>query len=394
MKTQVVVEITTKILDAATGRVVKSNKPVRNLVFDQGLSALARSTFQSLQCTPASGTGFCQIGSGSNPNAIGGGAVLFTQATNQLAASAPFFTVGMVGAIFKYGTGTGGVEVYITGFTSNILVTVSASATVATPTAGKVWFVAQTALQSISFQSNNYETLGGDNGTVFAGNTATQKRTYIFGQQSIAYPVNEIGWNPTNNANRCLGRVVLPTTDNVGPSNIYIVSISLIVTYLPSAPAAVVNFGTGSINTAGNAMVEWFSVETINADGTVNTSGQILLDGSHQCGLYFMTATYTQNSAINNTRTPTATLLTIPGNATWTYVAASVGIMQISFSGTTTTTGQTVYGMCLSDASGGGNVPALDVKFTTPQTLPTGAFQPLTVCQAQYVRNLDNSLVN
>lgn len=387
MKTAIKVRIKTQIADAKTGRIVKDNPVVENLVFDTGLNALALSTSNSLGTVPANANKNCQVGSGTNANSFNNPAVTFTQALFVVTASAGFFTSNMVGGILKYGTGSGGAEYYITGFTSSTIVTVNTSATVAASQA-TVYMVQQTGLQTFLLQSALYQTNSGDCGSTILGSTITHKRTFIFPVQGSPYTVNEIGWSPMSNASFCLGRVVLPTSDNVGTSNIYIVVISLVMTYGPSAPAAVGNVGTGSINTAGNAMVEWFSVATVNSSGSTNQPSSASLDGGAQCRLAFASATYTQNSAIGSTPPAGVTSINV-GTANWAYQAASIGIMNLSFlNGTITTTGQTVFGIYIDGVDFGR--PDLDIKFTASQTLPNGAFNPQTVWTAQYVRQLSN----
>lgn len=385
--------IKTRIIDAKTGRVVKERPWEKNLVLDQGLNALAQSSAQSLACYPASAATNIQVGSGTNPNAIASGAVTFTQSTTTITASANFFTAGMVGAIFKYGTGSGGAEYYITAFTSATQVTVDTSATVAVPEVATVWMVQQTALQTFLFRSATYQTNSGDCQTTQISNIQTHKRTYIIPQQVASYNVNEIGWNSTTSTTRCLGRLVLSSTDVVAPSNFYVVVLELSFTYLPSAPTAVGNVGT-NVDTTGTLMFEdWTFLGTVNSatGAAVVAAKGASLDGSKTVqAFYWPTATYTQNATIGAaTLTWSTVVQPTPGNISWVLAAPAVrGKMTLTSTGSVSTSGQTLHGIGIGQNSL--NNVGLDVKFTTPVTAPTGTFNPITVWSCTYGRTLTN----
>jgi len=390
--------VTTKIIDAKTGKVVGGNRRRRNLILDQGLNcmALKGGVTNLAGASPAGCFTNIVIGSGTNPTSVASGAITFTQTGTTVTASGGFFTAGMVGSIFKYGTGTAGAEYYITVFTNTTTVTVDTSATVAVPTVATVWNVQQTALQTLITPTGTktYQTSAGDCGTTFSTPNAVHKRTFIIPQQAAPYTVNEIGYGSsavTSNANVVTGRIVLSSSDVVGTSNFYLVILELTITYSPATPTAVGNVGT-NINTAGNAMFENFTgLATVGSTGTVVTgSSNFALDGSNSGNLQFMTSNYTQNSAIDTNNTPTIVALNVGSPVTGAYLAASRGVLQWSYSGSTSTSGQTLYGMGIGKSTSPNNNPGFDVKFTTPQTAPTGTFQPLTVIQLTYGRILTN----
>jgi len=378
--------VETRIMDAKTGKQV-GGQTKENLVLDGGLNSLAQSSALGLACVPATMSNGCLIGSGTSPNSIGGGAVTFTQSGTTITASGSFFTSNMVGWIFKYGTGSGGTEVYITAFTNATTVTVGTSLTVSSPTAGTVWNVARTTLDTFLFQSNTYQTNAGDCGTTISGNQATHKRTYKFPQQGSPYTVNEIGYASGFVSQRVLGRVVLGSSDVVGTSNFYVVVISITVTYSPSAPLSVTNVGT-NINTAGTLMCEAMSITIVTSSGAtannISVSSILELEGT----LCFKTSSYSQNGSIN----PTAGITVSPrvdiSGGSRAFDNTKVGSCTLTFNTGVATTGQTLFGICLRDT----NVSSicLDVLFTTPQTAPTGTFQPNTVWRLTYTRTLVN----
>lgn len=392
-------KVKTKIVCAHTGKVISERPWAKNLVLDQGLNSLAGETTFGLQCAPTSGFNFCQVGSSTTPVKISSGAITFTQAATTLTSSGGFFTAGMVGSIFKWGTGSGGNEVYITGFTNTTTVTVGTSATVAVPDVGVIWNVQQTSLQTPLYSTGTFQTNVGDCETTFAGNIVTHKRTFIFPLQGAPYSVNEIGWNPITGTTRCLGRIVLSSTDVVGTSNFYVVVMAISYTYSPSAPSAVSDVGI-NINSAGNAMIEWFSISSINpaTGGTLTATDVGGLDSFALNKVGFYTLTYTQNASIPSGLVPTLTIGGTAVNVTpavgWSKVGGSLGKMRCSPNAVSgSATGQTVYGMGLFSFTSTNaflNKPYFDIKFTTPQTLPNGTFLPQSTWEFTYSRTLTN----
>jgi len=389
MNVKLFTEIETRIIDAKTGKQVGGNKRKKNLILDGGLNAMARSNALGLACVPATATNTCLIGSGSTPNSIASGAVTFTQSGTTITASGSFFTSGMVGWIFKWGTGSGGNEVYITAFTNATTVTVGTSATVSTPDIATVWNVARTTLDTFLFASSTYQTNSGDCGSTISGNQVTHKRTYVFPTQGSPYTVNEIGYATGVVSNRVLGRVVLGSSDVVGTTNFYVVVISMTVTYSPSTPLSVSNVGT-NINTAGTLMIEGMNCTVVTSTGgTASNPGSApttILDNSGN--FMFKTATYTQNGTIQPSSGASAASRLDVGSGSWVNDNTKVGSATLSTTASVSTTGQTLFGFGFRDV----NVTGLymDILFTTPQTAPTGTFNPSSVWRLTYTRTLVN----
>lgn len=375
--------VETRIMDVATGKPVKTQVK-KNLVLDGGLNAMARSSALGLACFPATVHNSCLIGGGTDPNSIASGAVTFTQSGTTITASGSFFTSAMTGWILKYGTGSGGAEVYIT-FVNATTATSSISMTVGSPTVATVWNVARTTLQTFLFASSTYQTNSGDCGSTISGNQVTHKRTFLFAQQGSPYTVNEIGYASGVVSNRVLGRLVLASSDVVGTTNFYVVVISVTVTYLPSSPTVVANVGT-NINTAGTLAIEGMSLTIVTSSGSSanNIGSAAWLDNTGS--LNFKTVAYSQNSSIQPSSLLSGASTIHIQNANWANDNTKVGSMTITTTGTLATTGQTLFGICIGDSSGIG----VDVLFTTPQTAPTGTFQPNTVWRLTYTRTLVN----
>ena len=390
------VRIKTQIFDAKTSEILKDNPWQENLVMDIGLNTMAQQSTAIVgpnAANPASVFNNLIVGSGTSPNSIASGAITFTQSGTTITASGGFFTSAMVGGIFKYGTGTGGAEYYITAYTDTTHVTVDTSATVGTATVATVWQVQKTALDNVLHAATSYRTNSGDCQTTFAGGTVTHQRVFIIAQQALSYTVNEIGYNPFgigNATNGVAGRFVLSASDVVGNTNFYVVTVQLAVSYSPAAPVAVSNTGT-NINTAGNAMIEdlgQIHIVASNGSPTTNISN-CGFDGGNVNGMYFGLVTYTQNStpASSGTSFAISPSLYAPATYTLTY-AGTRGAMSYTFVYSFSTTGQTLYGVYISSAPF--NAVAFDVKFTTPQTAPSGTFAGTAIFTFTYGRTLSN----
>ena len=394
MKISVKGRIKTQICDAKTGAVLKDSGFGKNLVMDIGLNSLAQQATALLGTTPAAIFTNLIVGSGNSAQQISSGAITFTQSGTTLTASAGFFSAGMVGAIFKYGTGSAGAEYYITGYSDNQNVTVDTSASVIVPTVGTVWMVQKTALDNVLHAADGYSTNAGDCQTTFSLGTATHQRILTISQKGTTYNVNELGYN-TNNlgtaTNVVAGRFLLATTDVVGTSNFYRVTVQFIVTYSPAAPTAAIDVGT-NINTAGTAMIEDLGqIHTVASSGAVTSLITAAgFDGGNLNVLVFATGTYTQNS------TPGATggslvitsRLNTAATASWAY-AGSRGAMTLSFAFSVSASGQTLYGVYCCSGTVDSHC-AFDIKFTTPATAPTGTFAGTADFVFTYGRTLSN----
>lgn len=385
MNVQLCATVQTRIIDAATGRVVKKSKKKKNLVLDNGLDALAQSTNA---CYPAEAAKFCQVGSSNDANRIDSGAITFDQSGTSVTSSAGFFTSAMVGAILKYGSGSSGAEYYIATYVDSQHVTVDTTATVS-GSAGSVWMVNRTALVAPIYITSSYQTSTGSCGTSYSGGSVSFKRTYNFPVQASAYSVNEIGWSPTNSTSYCLGRLVLSSTDTVGTSNYYQVVLTLTFAYSPSTPTVIGNVGT-NFNTEGNLMIEGFGMATVATNGAVSTTGFSAFDASADARVVFAEDDYSQNGSIYPG--PYSTLhwgntVTTSGTASWTY-DGSRGKMKLTQAVSISTSGQTIYGFGISGA--GGFYSQFDCKFDAPIVLPTGTFSFTSTWSLTYDRTLTN----
>lgn len=378
-----------------TGKVEQRTGWIRNLILDQGLNGLAKDTTNTIQTYPSNCFLNARIGDDNSPNEIASGAVTFTQSGTTLTASGSFFTAAMVGAIFKWGSGSSGNERYIASYTSATQVTLDTSETVGTPDTGSVWMVQRTALVNQIAVSTGYRTNGGDNGVTIVGNVATLQRVFTFAPPGVAQNVNEIGYYKDNSTARVYGRIVLPSTVVVSTSNFLVLILQLELTYSPSTPTAVSDVGT-NFDTAGTAMLEVVNLadrktlSSIASTGLVQPGSAAMDASGGQPYFGLLVSNYTQDSATNGGAAPTPTTLLGTAN-NWAKVAGVRGMMRITqTSASIVCAGQTCYGLRI----GGAVVPSdnqFDIKLTTPVVLPTGNFVYDLDFRCLYGRTLTNS---
>ena len=382
--------VRTEIVESASGIAVKISPWTENLCFDNALSFLVS--------TAASFAGLfahLKIGSGTTANSFAGGAITFTQVGTTITASGAFFTAGMVGSIFKYGTGTSGAEQYIATVAGGGLscTVTGAGLTVATPTVATVWMVQQTALQTWLANSTGYQTNTGDNSTVIAGAAITLQRTFLFATPGSTQNINEIGYSDNSTADgSCRGRIVLPSTDVVDTSHFYRVVMQLSVTVAPVTPTAASNVGT-NIDTTGTVVFEYYDFQAIGASGVAaayQNSGVNFMDGGTSTPwIGLRIGTWSQPA---NTQTGTAPVTGETFNLVLANFSTSGQPLGQSISTTNfswTTAGQTLNGFGLA-YSNSGIRDVWTLKLTTPVTLPTGTFQGSLSVTKVFTRTLTN----
>jgi hypothetical protein len=247
------VKYQTRVRDAATGKIVSEQPWRKNLIMDSGLDAYSSHLFCNLFSSAV-------VGSGTNPVMRYSSPVTFTQSGNTVTASAPFFASTDVGYILKYGasgSGSGGAEQYVTGFTDSTHVTVSSSASVGT-TAGALWYVTQTALQTQLKSTTTYSTIG--NGTVITPgspfSTYAHTRVFIFATETGPVTYNEIGWS-WNSVNLFGRDLITPSGVSLISGQQLEVTLQVSLQISPTAPVFVGDVSSGTWNTAGTSMLEY-----------------------------------------------------------------------------------------------------------------------------------------
>ena len=378
----------TMIVDAATNKVVKRTRWQHNLVFDSGLNQAA------LGCGFANFFQYCQVGSGSNANIISSGSVTLTQSGTTITASGSFFTSAMNGALLIYdpqpsGGVVNGDMTYIT-VISGTQATAATSYTIGTAAHATVYLVQQLALQTPLYYTSSYQQSAGSNSTTITGNSLQLQRTFVFAQQSATYTVNEIGYSNNSGTSTANGRIVLSSSDSVAPTQYYVVVFQMTFVAYPGSPISVPNVGTG-INTAGNAMLNYWDCQSVASNGNETDLGDShahIMDGVYgNLGFGFLSSAITLQSSIQNASIPVVSCI-YSNTFSGTLSLVSTGVATQSFAFSITTSAQTLYGVALGRSEGASSTVAatMPINFSTPVVLPTGTFSGSLTYQLTFVR--------
>jgi hypothetical protein len=341
----------------------------RNLVMDAGLNKYASTSFVGLFTYAIAGTGTNPVNRYSAP-------VTVTQLGNTVTASAAFFATTDVGYILKYGasgSGGGGAEQYITGYTSSTVVTVSSSATVAAGVACCIWYVTQTQLQTKVKATNTYAGTG--NGTVLTVGTGTSTyahtRIFIFSAEAGSVTYNEIGWSW--DGTNIFGR------DLITPSGVALIAgqqleatLEVSLTVSPTAQTAVADVSGGTWNTAGNALIEYaYNTSTTGpAFSYLNSAGGSVIPGycepSGMSELCLPTSTWTQLANLDNAINPYSGAAFVTAMTQATYTAGSFTTTWSVTIPVGSANGTTFYGVCIGQAFT--DNWTFSLKLTTPNS--------------------------
>jgi len=388
--------VQTRIIDSRTGLVLRASRWTKNLVFDSGLNKLAGSGSSF-----ADFFNYCKIGSSAAPNSYGGGLITFTQSGTTITASGPFFTSAMTGGIMKYGTGTGGQEVYIT-YVSSTVATASTSYSIVA-SAGTVWQVQQTQLSALLYASDTYDTTAGACVTSYSNYTATMQRTIKFPTQATTYTVNEIGYFDNGTGATVNGRIVLPSPDVVTPTQFYVVVIQMTYVVQPSngtTGVTVGDVGGGSPNTSGKVGYNFWDCKVVDTSGnSVNKQPLFptgLMDASGGTSLtlaflYSGTWTFPANIDTGNSYNQNTNVLTTGAFSSFTNAGQPVGVGQAVLSLSVSASAQTVSTFIFGGLVTTNQLyPILAQILTTPFTLPSGTYAKIVTLSLTFTRTLSN----
>lgn len=234
----------------ADGSIASERAPKKNLIYDNGLNMAASTAW--VNCFY-----WGVVGTGTGPTNRDSAAITVDLAGGVLTANAPLWVPADVGRLFKFDSGE---EVYITGYTSN-LIAATTSVLVVPASIGTIWYVNDNSMTA-EVKRTNIRTAGGAlNGTSFASPVLTLKRTMIFSAEVAPITYKEIGWSNTNIAGGNLfGRDLIPGGgDALLAGQQYEVTVRLLITIAPVAIAAIANVG-GPFDTSGNHNIQCLSI--------------------------------------------------------------------------------------------------------------------------------------
>jgi hypothetical protein len=352
LRTNAAVEYETFILNP-DGSVASHRKRKRNLILDQGLNLVATNAWCGC-------FNYCVVGTGTNPTKRKANPITFTRAATTVTASAGFFAPADVGRLLKLDSGE---EMYITAYTSPTVVTVNISGALAA-SAGTIWYVNDTGLQTESTRTSIYSTGAGECGTTFSVDTYTNKRTFIFPAVGANVTYNEIGWSPNSGAGANLfGRDLIVGGDSLLTGQQYKVIVRLLLTISPVAITAAGDVGNNGFVTAGafNHQFIGNAYSTINAAGNP-VAGSLEPSIAPCCGLM---AAMALNAGVSNTVDVFSAAYTID----FTNGVYTAGNFYLDSNGTAPIASGvgSIAGFFFGNA-GGGIFKCLGHLFTNPQT--------------------------
>jgi hypothetical protein len=349
-------------------RIVKETPFRPYLITDAALDNVASTSWLELLTTPI-------LGENATPTPVrrDGGAVTFTQAGNTLTASASFFSAADVGRLFKWGTGAGGNEIYITGYTDNQNVTVGGAPASVSSTVGTVWYVNTAALLTpITGLTWTKETGSAYNysscATAGAIATVTHHTTFISSAFGSAKTLTEIAFNSSDTNTDVNDRDVISPSVSLLSGDQARVILEVQVSYTPITPQAVANFATG-YDSSGIMQIEalslgidWASaIRYFSAPGDI--VGSACLEPGYACS-FFAWNDWTPQAFDAGGSMPAAAL----GRADGSLAGYGTGTFFRDTSGTFSITqaNATIYGVVIGRSLYYGVMHWLGLKFTTP----------------------------
>lgn len=272
-----------------------------NLILDSGLDQIG--TILAATCFNS-----CLFGDQVSPTPVSrnSGAVTFTTVGTACTASGGFFVAQDVGRLIKFDD-TDGQERYITNFTSSTLVTlgVAPSPAIVAQTA-TVWYVNQTALESLYATTQTYGSAGGDNGTTWSGAVRTMKRTFT-GNPISGSPVTltEIGFNSSTSNSNIFDRDIIVGGIGLIPGDIPLAIAELVQTFTPSTPLSVGNSATGYNNSGTVQFCDTINdLSSVNSAGNTQGSGGSIEPPTNSAGGLLATNLVWTFPAFNGTQAP------------------------------------------------------------------------------------------
>ena len=236
---------------------------VDNLILDSGLNKAGTQNWST--CFT-----YCLFGNQVAPEEVrrDSGGITFTVTGTACVASGNFFVPTDTGRLIKFND-TNGQERYLT-YVSAVAATLSSAATGIAAETGTVWYVNQTALQSLLQATDIYDQTGGSNGTTRALNVTTMKRTYIGTAVGGATTLTEIGFSSSAANTNIFDRDIIPGGVALASGDIPTAICHVVLTVYQTTPVAVGNVGT-ACDTTGNFQVT--TIQNNDLFGFIDANG-------------------------------------------------------------------------------------------------------------------------
>ncbi len=247
---------------------------VANLILDSGLNKIASNAWQT--CWE-----YCLFGNQVSPEPVQrtSGAITFTVVGTTCTASGNFFVSQDTGRLIKFND-VNGQEFYLTYVSATVATLSGTPSPGIVAETGKIWYVNQTALQSLYSTTNAYDSAGGANGTSAIDNVVTYKRTFVGGAVSGG-PITftEIGFSNSGSNANIFDRDIITGGITLVDGDIPLAVATLIITFGTTTQDAVGNVATG-YDSSGTKVISGMRYATsvgsligfVNGNGTTGGS--------------------------------------------------------------------------------------------------------------------------
>jgi len=258
------------------GIVVRELPPVRNLILNQGLDAIASYTFSTLMEYAVAGTGTTatEVSSGADTITIAAGTATLSN-TGYLTGDA-----NDIGRSFKLTTS--GNVYKITNYVNTTQCVVSPGSTEG-PDNFTLYQTNQTGLTTEVKRTNTWLTGAPNCQTITVTNLTTLTRTYDFSAESGSVTYNEVGFARTGTAGANLfSRIKLPSGVPLTAGQQLRLKYSLQIGVAPTSPltygsSPIVGWASGT----GTLQCHQIPIGYINTNGNGNLSGNNSIDSKY-----------------------------------------------------------------------------------------------------------------
>lgn len=220
-----------------------------NLILDSGLNKVGTVFYQTCWNT-------CLFGNPVSPNPVRRDslATTFTVTGTSCVSSVGFFVSQDVGRLIKFNDAAG-QEFYINAFTNSTTVTLSAVPSPAiTAQTGTIWYVNQTALDTLFATTQTFQAGGANNGTTYVSNVMTMKRTFLGSAVGAPVTLTEIGFNNSVSNASIFDRDIIAGGVSLLTGDQPLAVAQLIITFHPETSTVAGNVGTG-FDTSGTIII-------------------------------------------------------------------------------------------------------------------------------------------
>lgn len=332
-----------------------------NLILDSGLDKMSGRRFNDCWFT-------CLFGNQVAPMPVSRDSltIIFNTSGATCSASGSFFQSADVGRLIKFDD-VAGTEAYITSFTdsTHVGLSLTPSPAIVSQTA-TIWYVNETALQSLYATTSTYDQTGGANGTSAIANVITYKRTFLGAAVGGNVTLTEIGFSDSTTNSDLFDRDIITGGIALVTGDQPLAVAELILTMGPAVSTPVGNVATG-FDSSGDCIISGLAYNNAGQGAIV----PILTNGNTATGAGYLEPTsggsFSNNISLYNTSQ--AVVAFDNGNGTaitgfadsdsvtlGPYSSGTFFRDRIYVFGVTTGNSPNIYGIFMRNAGTGGTV--------------------------------------